>query len=623
MARLGLLALVAWMARAQVSFVEEIYPVLAKAGCRNCHQVEGVGSTTRLQFPESAQPDELRAFAESLRGLMDAASPADSLLIRKPTNRVPHAGGRRIEQGSREEQKLLVWIRETIARAPVEVAVARRTASGERRILRRLTHSQYDNTVRDLLGDSTGPSRHFPPEDFIGGFKNQGDGQSITPLLAEAYSAAAEKLAERYKPPPCRKGNCTASFVREFGRRAFRRPLSAGETKRYAALAATAGSYDAGARLVVEGMLQSPSFLFRLESSGDPAERRWSRASRLSYLLWDTMPDEQLLREAEAGALDGVDGMEKTARRMLADPRARQALDEYVAQWMRFDRVLTIVKERSSYPSFTRELAVAMTEETRRFIADLVWNERNFTEFYTARHTFVNADLAALYKVPTPSEDFGRVSYPGDSGRAGILSQATFLALTSKPSETSPTARGLFVREQFLCQHVPPPPPGAGASLPPQRADRPMTNKERLAVHLSNPSCAGCHTLIDPIGFGLENYDAIGAHRAKAVVTILPDYRKDERKKIELDLDVDGHVTGIKDSAFRTPRELGEVLARTPQCQNCIAKQYFRYAMGRKETPADREILDRIFADFRQSGFRFQTLMVSVLRWTEFPPPAS
>ena len=621
--RLGLLGLLVWAAHAQVRFVEDLYPILTKAGCRNCHQVEGVASTTRLQFPESDQADEVQAFGESLRRFMDAGAPADSLLFKKPTNRVPHAGGRRIEQGTPEEQKLLAWIRETVARAPEQVPVARRAIQGERRVLRRLTHSQYDNTVRDLLGDSTGPSRHFPQEDFIDGFKNQDDGQGITPLLAEAYSAAAEKLAARYIPPPCKTGDCTGSFVREFGRRAFRRPLSTEEAKRYAKLAAAARGFEDGARLVVEGMLQSPSFLYRLESSDDPDERRWAKASRLSYLLWDTMPDEPLFREAEAGALDSADGMVRTARRMLADPKARQALDEYIAQWMRFDRVLTMVKERSSYPAFTRELAVAMTEETRRFIADLVWNERNFMEFYTARHTFVNADLAAVYKVVPPAEEFGRVNYPEDSARAGILSQATFLALTSKPSETSPTARGLFVREQFLCQHVPPPPPGASASLPPQRADRPMTNKERLAVHLSNPSCAGCHTLIDPIGFGLENYDAIGAHRAKAAVTIFPEDRKEERKKIELELDVNGYVAGIKDSDFRTPRELGEVLARTPQCQDCIAKQYFRYALGHKETQADREILERIFADFRQSGFKFQTLMVSVLRWTEFPPPAS
>jgi hypothetical protein len=606
--------------QAQVSFVRDVYPVLEKAGCRGCHTVEGVGSTTRLQFPEEdASEVELRAFGESLRRFLNAKAPEKSLLVQKPTNRVAHAGGKRIEPGSEAEKALLQWLKEMALRPAEKIEVADRPAPPEsRRVLRRLTHSQYDNTVRDLLGDATAPSRQVPPEDFVDGFKNQIEAQSITPLLAEAYAAASERLASRYNPPPCQGAQCLAEFVRDFGKRAFRRPLTGEELKRYGQLAKQASGYEEGARLVVEAMLQSPSFLYRMESAPEP-ETRYARASTLSYLLWDTMPDDWLMDRAEGGVLDTPEGYTDTVRRMLKDKRARQALDEYVSQWMRLDRVLTMVKERASYPMFTRELAVAMAEETRRFVAHLVWSERNFMEFFTAGYSFVNADLANIYGMPAPAEEFSQVEYPPESERAGILGQATFLALTSKPADTSPTARGLFVREQFLCQHVPQPPPGTNTNLPPQRADRPLTNRERVAIHLSNPGCASCHNLIDPIGFALEKFDAVGQRREKAVITIRPDDRREERKKVELALDVSGYIAGIRDSEFQSPRELGTILARTPQCQDCIARQYFRYAMGRKETPTDRPILDKIFSDFRNSQFRFTELMVAVARWTEFP----
>jgi hypothetical protein len=192
--------------------------------------------------------------------------------------------------------------------------------------------------------------------------------------------------------------------------------------------------------------------------------------------------------------------------------------------------------------------------------------------------------------------------------------------LTSKPGDTSPTARGLFVREQFLCQQVPQPPPGVSTNLPVQSADRPMTNRELLGVHLSSPACASCHNLIDPIGFGLEKFDAIGGFREKMRVTIPSFDRRQEPKRVELPIDSSGWVTGIKESNFSTPKELGSILAASPVCQECIVKQYFRYAAGRHEKRSDEPVLHRIARDFRDSQFKFKELMIAVARWTEFPP---
>jgi hypothetical protein len=367
-------------------------------------------------------------------------------------------------------------------------------------------------------------------------------------------------------------------------------------------------------------MLQSPGFLLRTDAAQSKA---YERASRLSYFLWNTMPDEALFRSAASGELDTPQGLETVARRMLKDPKARQTVDDFTTQWLRFDRLLNTIKDRATFPQYGAELALAMTEEARRLVADLVWNNGDFTKIYSADYAFVNSGLATLYKIPAPADDFGKVALPAESGRAGILGQALFLGLTSKPTDTSPTARGLFVREQFLCQDVPQPPPGVSTNLPALTKEKPQTNRERLAMHLNNESCAGCHTLIDPIGFGLEKFDAIGQYREQQKLTFrgVKDNEKNQKAEtVSLALDTKGYIAGIHDSDFSSPRTLGNVLAASEQCQECIVKQLFRYESGRKETPADRPIIRQSFEEFRRSGFHFQDLMVSLIKLNIFLP---
>ncbi|MGH9935848.1 MAG: DUF1592 domain-containing protein, partial [Blastocatellia bacterium] len=384
------------------SFSRTLYPILEKAACRSCHNPDGVASVTRLHFPEpDASPNQIEAFGRSLVALLNRNEPEESLLLKKPTNRIPHAGGERIKSGSEEERILKDWI-QRLARLPDdELASALKSPeeksanAGRARptvTLRRLTHSQYNHTVRDLLGDRSAPANQFPPEDFVNGFKNQYQAQNLSPLLVEAYSAAAERLArnafqggDRRGLIPCKPSPaCRSRFVREFGLKAFRRPLEIDERKRYEELFRREADFFKGARIAVEAMLQSPHFLFRLDETSDPKLKSYVTASRLSYALWDSLPDAALFESAARGALSTPQGVEATARRMLDDPRARQSLDEFVSQWMRFDRLLTASKDRRRYPNFTRETAVAMTEESRGFIADLVWNDRNFMDVFAA-----------------------------------------------------------------------------------------------------------------------------------------------------------------------------------------------------------------------------------------------
>jgi Protein of unknown function (DUF1592)/Protein of unknown function (DUF1588)/Protein of unknown function (DUF1595)/Protein of unknown function (DUF1587)/Protein of unknown function (DUF1585) len=626
-----------------LSFATSVYPVLEKANCRACHTDEGVASGTRLHFPsESASADEIDAFGLTLVALVNRDDPSSSLLLNKPTNRVRHVGGVKIEPDSADEQIVRGWLQHlvTVPDAAVSAARARLTATkpavAHQVGLRRLTHSQYNNTVRDLLGDHSRPADRFPPEDFVSGFKNQTRTQSIPPVLEDAYSTAAERIALNAfragdvnglvpcKPASARDAKCRDQFVRVFGEKAFRRPLTDAEIRRYddlfAEQASRTGKFLEGARVVVEAMLQSPKFLFHVTSGESGGQRDYALANRLAYLLWDTMPDRALVDAAAKGELRTPEGLERVARAMLQDTRARQATDEFFSQWLRFDRMLTAAKDDGRYPSFTPELAAMMVQETRMLLGHLVWNDRNFMEAFTADYSFLNADLARLYGLPEPAGEFEIVKFPEALPRAGILGQATFLASTTGPVETSPTARGLFVREHLLCQIVPNPPPGVNTNLPePPTADAARAKRERMVEHAQNPSCSGCHRLMDPIGFGLEKYDAVGAWREQEIVDIYAGAGETRRSKpVNVDITATGEIAGIANSTFGDSRTLGRVLASSPVCQDCVVKQMFRFAFGRAETSSDRATVTGTAATFRNSGFKFKELLISLVRSPQF-----
>jgi len=628
----GLLAACAWgqaFPPETDRFLKEVWPVMEAAQCRLCHNDNGVATASKLRFPpEGVSEGEIRAFSLRLAALVDNADPEKALLFQKPTARVAHTGGQRIKRGSAGEAALLSWVKYLSSASPSVLALGRVRESGKLPVtVRRLTHSQYNHTVRDLLGDQTQPANSFPNEDFVNGFTNQADGQGISPLQAEAYARAAERLARNAfrggdargllpcKPASTGDSACAAKFIRAFGRRAFRRPLLPGEEARYQKLllaeAKRTGRFTAGSQLIVEAMLQSPHFLFHLQEGG------YRTASRLSYFLWDTMPDEWLLKQAEGGILKTDAGVRTTVEKMLADDRARASMDEFLAQWLRFDRLRGAVRDLKTYPLYSKDLASAMEEETRRLFRHLVWSDGDFREFFSADYTFVSSALAQIYGVQAPKEEFGMTKLPPESGRGGVVGHGSVLTLTSKPADTSPTERGLFVREHFLCQIVPPPPPGVDTTLPALTDEKPMTARQRLDVHLTNEACAACHKLVDPIGFGLEKYDAIGKFRDVETILIHPTsdemVRRVKNKPTvhKLPIEGKGFVQGMN-AEFATPRELGTVLANSPVCQRCVVKQLFRYAVGRPETSADQAFIDGALKKFEGSRWSFRELIIAV-----------
>ena len=480
------------------------------------------------------------------------------------------------------------------------------TASASTQLLRRLTHSQYNNTVRDLLGDYSRPADRFPPEDFVNGFKNQLRTQGMPPLLAEAYSAAAEKLALNAfragdvnglvpcKPASARDAKCRDQFVQDI--RPPRVPPAADRRGVPAVRGALqrAGRQDrpvprrrARRRRGDAAVAEIPvSCRERGPAGTRPATTR--SPAGLSYFLWDTMPDQRAVRgggqrrTAEPGRHRA-----RRARACSTQPPARQAVDEFFAQWLRFDRVLGSVKDRRRYPEFTPELAAMMVQETRMLLDNLVWNDGNFMEAFTADYSFLNSDLASLYGVPAPAGEFELVRFPAAAHRAGLLGQAIVPGVERRTGRNvADRARHLHPR-QLLCQHVPNPPPGVNTQVPEPTAERPLARRQRMQAHVENPTCASCHRLMDPIGFGLENYDAVGRWREQEAIEFeVPGPRgQPATKTVSLPIDGKGEIAGLTNSAFSEPRSIGRLLADSRACQECVVKQVFRYRVWPRGDP--------------------------------------
>lgn len=477
--------------------------------------------------------------------------------------------------------------------------------------LRRLTRTEYNHTVRDLLGDDTHPADAFPPDESVGGFENNTIAP-VTPILAERYMDAAEALAAAAVAhldtlAPCHDGQpadaCAQRFVDSFGRLAFRRPLESSEREELLSVyreKAARSDYRAGIRLVIELILQSPQLLYRIEPALEPgADARpltgYELATRLSYFIWASTPDAALLDDAAAGRLDSADDVERVARRMLSDRRASDAIRSFHRQWLGLRELETASKDGA----FTPELRDAMVEETLRFGVEAALANQDFvTHLLTSNKTFASPALAKLYGASGAASGAAPIELPPGQ-RAGILTHASVLSVLASADQTSPVLRGKFVREKLLCQAIPPPPPNVVTTSP--KVDPSLTTKQRFAQHRSDASCAGCHQLMDPIGFGFEHYDALGAWRTQD-----GSFAVDATGELSATDDVDGSFDGVL--------ELSARLAKSQQVRRCIARQWLRFALGRADSEEDTEALGLIYQAFEKGGFTARELIVAIAR---------
>jgi hypothetical protein len=489
--------------------------------------------------------------------------------------------------------------------------------------IRRVTRLEYNNTVRDLLGDTSGVANGFPTEEKRLGFDNNADALSVSPVLAEQYMLAAETLSANAVASnlgqlvPCDPAAdgvdaCGQQFIATFGRRAFRRPLTPDDVALLTTVfdAGKSTDFATGVRLVIATALQTPQFLYRVEFGVAPARGQtavklddWEMASRLSYLLWNTMPDDTLFAAAEAGRLTAAADVDAQVERMLADPRARGVVADFNTQWLRIAEFDTAEKDGAVFPAFNAGIAALMHQETARFMDYVTWDgDGDLGAMFTAPFTFVNGPLAQYYGIPGVTGSAFVQTPVADQHRAGVLTQGGILSLLGKANQTSPVHRGKFVREQLLCTDLPPPP--ADLVIKPPELSATLTTRERFSQHAADNACAGCHHLMDPIGLGFESFDGAGVFRAT-----------ENGQPVDSTGNVlESDVAGPFDGAI----ELQAKLAASDQVRACVATKWFRYGYGRGETDGDACSLGTIKSKFAAGGYKMRDLLRALTQTNAF-----
>jgi hypothetical protein len=482
--------------------------------------------------------------------------------------------------------------------------------------LRLLTPTQYRNSVIDVLG----PVAAQPVGQWRSSIAAAQGGVAAAgvedyevaamAVTAEIFGNAEARLQVTGCTPTATADDpCVAQVIEKLGRRAWRRPLGGDEIARYGVAAAEVaamlgGDPWLGLQHAVAGLLQSPNFLYRVElgtpvSADDPLYVRldgYELASRLSYLVWNTTPDDALLDAAAAGELDDDAGIEAQVERLVASPRAADGVIQLFVDMFDLDALLSLQKDAVLLPKFTPTIGAAMREEMVRVITDNVLVKRDYRRLFDTHGGFVDAELAGLYGIEGVFDStFAPVTLP--EARGGLLTLAGFLAINSGEASTSPTKRGLAVRRILMCQTVPPPPPDVEAELPePGEDEGPQTKREQLEAHVTEPRCAGCHQFVDPIGLSLEHFDALGGFRAT-----------DQG----LPIDPSGELDAV---AFADAVELGSLLAENPSVADCVVRNLYRYATGHIEQPEEQAIVIALREALEDNGYDLTAAVDALVR---------
>lgn len=456
--------------------------------------------------------------------------------------------------------------------------------------MRRLNRTQYNNTVRDLLGTDLRPAANFPADDLLYGFDNIGQALNVSTLLFESYDSAARTLIDDLFARPDSAqyvrfitcdvavggATCANQILQTFAERAWRRPVTAEEIAPFAALVAQAATPDEGIRLAMQMVLNSAAFMFRLEFDANPdvfdphALTGHELASRLSYLLWDSLPDDPLLTAAAAGELQADAGLTAQLDRMLTDTKSDAFIDDMAGMWLYGRKLDTLTRDYTLFPSWDDELRAAMQAETVSFFREFYQSDLPVKQMLTANFGYANQRLAEHYGVTGPTGDTtARIDLTGSAQRLGLLTQGTFLTATSRSTTTSPVVRGKWVLEQLLCTPPPPPPADVVADLDTVDFEG-LTRRQRLEQHKeAGATCYSCHAVMDPIGLGLENYDAIGAYRTEDPDGVI---------------DPSGELPGDPPQTFDGALELAQILANDPRVDRCVTQQIATYGLGTRPT---------------------------------------
>ena len=488
--------------------------------------------------------------------------------------------------------------------------------------LRLVTADQYLNSLHYIFGHGIELQLEFPPFERTDGLLGNSAGiAGISSSQLEQFQRAALSVASQVVSSahrefliPCQPAaedaadeTCATEFLSNTGRLLYRRPLEDAELALFVDSAVsgadTLEDFYAGLEIALEAMLLSPDVLFVVERTepdpDNPGRLRldaYSLASRLSYFLWNSGPDAGLLDAAASGELQTEDGRERAVERMLASPRLVDGMRAFFDDMFHFNEFRSVSKDSSIYPQFQSATAVAAREQTLRTVINhLIVENKDYRDLFTTRSTFMNPDLAVLEETATPP---GWVPYalPSDSQRAGLLTQVSFLSLHAHPGRGSPTLRGKALREILLCQKVPTPPPNVDFSIVNNPDSRYPTQRDRVMAHNENPSCAGCHKIMDPIGLGLENFDGAGSFRAT---------------ENGVQIDASGTLDGVD---FNDALGLAEALRNNPALPECLVQRLYHYSVGGPPAAESqhRAFLDYVNEEFVVDEYRLRDLLRTI-----------
>jgi hypothetical protein len=486
--------------------------------------------------------------------------------------------------------------------------------------LRRISESQYRNSIASIFGPDIAVAGRFEPETRVDGLLASGDSVlSVTPAGLEGYARLADNIAAQVvneknrdrlvgcKPVSSKGADraCAQTVLSRYGRLINRRPLTATELTSRVNLASStavqAGDFYVGLSKALSSMLIAPEFLFRVEKAAQTPEGLaadgYTRASRISFLLWNAPPDEELLRAAGAGELTTQKGLEAQVDRMLASPRLEVGMRAFFTDMLQLDTFDTLSKDSEIYPTYNDRVATAAKEETLRMVLNQTITENgDYRDLLTTKKTFVNRVLASVYNVPyTFKSDWEAYEFPADAPRSGILTTVSFLSMFSHPGRSSPTKRGVALREIIMCDPTPPPPANVDFSIINGGDAKLVTVRQRLLAHTTDESCASCHTRSDPIGLSLENFNSIGQ------------YRKSDENGL---IDASAKIGAL---SFAGPVALGVVLRNDPKIPSCVTQNIFAYGAGAKGGDLDPAVMAPTKKSFADSGYRLRTLLRSTL----------
>ena len=515
------------------------------------------------------------------------------------------------------------------AATPVQ---APKPAAGEAKpvkvALRRITETQYRHTIADVFGPSIKINARFEPEKRVDRLLAIGSAQlSLTSSGFEQYFALASSISDqvlgeqqRTASVPCKPADparaddaCARLFIEKYGERLFRRPLTKSETLarlRTASMGAKqSNDFYAGLKLALTSLLLAPEFLFRVErAEPDPANPKqyrldaYTKAARLSFLLWDSLPDQELLAAARSGAIHSKVGLKQQLDRMVASPRFEDGARAFFTDMLQLDGIENLVKDPAIYPKFNQSVSDSAREQTLRTAVDLlVRQKRDYRDLFTSNDTFINRPLASVYRIPfTSSSTSGWAPYtfPQSSERSGILTQVSFLSLFAHPGTSSPTKRGIKIYEIFMCQGTPDPP--ADVDFSRVQDSSKGTVRGRLLDHMQNVGCAVCHRRTDPPGLALEHFDGLGQLRTT---------------ENGATIDVSAAINDVK---FEGAQGLGQFLHDDPRVPECLVRNVYSYGVGRGPEEQEEDYLVEQAKTFAGSGYRLPDLMVQIASSPEF-----